>query len=81
MATMRAKMQVQSVEKFTTSEKVTMLCVAKSGAYREDGSDEDNTFTKFSPSGSFTVQIANPALFGKINPGQEFYVDFTEAPK
>lgn len=80
MPTMRAKMQVASVERFATTEKLSMHCVAKSGAYPEDGSDEDNTFAKFSPSGNLTLTIANPNLIGKFTPGQKFYVDFTEAP-
>ncbi len=79
MHAMRAKMQVQSVEKFTNTEKLNMVCVGKSGSYPADGADEDNTFAKFSPSGSLTLQVANPDLFGKFKPGQKFYVDFHEA--
>ncbi len=57
-----------------------MRCVAKSGAYPEDGSDEDNSFARWSPSGSLSISIQNPNLFGKFTVGQKFYVDFTEAP-
>ena len=79
MPVMRAKMQVQSVENFTTTETVKMACVAKSSAYPADGLDEDNTFAVFSPSGSLSISIANPALLGKIKAGQKFYLDFTAA--
>lgn len=54
-----------------------LSCVAKNGAYPEDGSDEDNTFAKFSPSGVLDMQIANPDLLGKFKVGDTFYVDFT----
>ena len=77
---MRAKMQVQSVMRTEYGEKITMNAVAKDTAYPTDGSDEDNTFAKFSPSASFELTCTNPALFGAINPGERFYLDFTRAP-
>jgi hypothetical protein len=85
MATMRAKMKVGSVfpnrngEGETISEQVTFHGVARSTPYPQDGADEDNTFARFSPSINLTMQIANPALFGKLEPGAAFYVDFTPA--
>lgn len=84
MPLMRAKLKVGSVSIFrdgqdnTTAEQVTFHGVAKSTAYPADGSDEDNTFAKFSPSVNLTITIANPALFGKLVVGNAFYVDFTE---
>lgn len=77
---MRAKLQVQSVERSVNCERLKMCAVAKDGGYPEDGSDEDNTFAKWSPQAEFTLVCANPALFGQINPGERFYVDFTRAP-
>jgi hypothetical protein len=85
MTTMRAKMRVGSVLQFPdgkgaiTQERLGMYCVAKSGNYPADGSDEDNTFAKFSPSGVLDIQIANPALIGAFKVGDTFYVDFTPA--
>jgi len=76
---MRAKMTVSRVERWNGGDKVTMNCVARSGGYPEDGSDENNTFAKFSPSGELTITIANPALIGKIEPGSTFYLDFRPA--
>jgi hypothetical protein len=49
--------------------------------YPDDGSDENNSFAKWSPSASMSIMIANPKLFGVIFPGDEFYVDFTLAKK
>lgn len=85
MSEMRAKLRVGSVLPFAdgegkiVQERVTFHGVAKSGAYPEDGTDEDNTFAKFSPSALFDIVIANPALIGKYTPGDTFYVDFTSA--
>ncbi len=81
---MRAKLVVESVvpgtyNGETTNEVLSMRAVAKNDGYPEGGMDEDNTFAKFSPSASFTINIANPALFGKFEVGQKFYVDFTPA--
>lgn len=76
---MRAKMQVSKVERFTGSDRITCNAVCRSGSYPADGSDEDNTYAKFSPQGELTLTIANPALLGTIEPGQKFYLDFTKA--
>jgi len=76
--TMRAKMQVNKVEQFAESETVYLNAVAAK-SYPADGSDEDNTYAKFSPSGKLELTIANPALRGKVQAGQKFYVDFTAA--
>lgn len=88
--TMRAKMYVASISKShndaTDPAKVTGVAlqlggVSKSGPYNPDGSgDEDNSFARWSPSVSLTIQIQNPALFDSFHYGQKFYVDFTEAP-
>ena len=85
MTVMRAKMQVSSVfphrnpEGETSSETLHFHGVAKSSGYPADGSDEDNTFAKWSPSINLTMQVTNPALFGQFVPGQKFYVDFSAA--
>jgi hypothetical protein len=84
MSTMRAKMQVGFVQVHrntageTTQETLHMHAVAAS-KYPEDGSDEDNTYAKFSPGAHLTINIANPALFGKFAVGEKYYVDFTPA--
>lgn len=88
MTTMRAKVKVGSVFPLMfgenggkVGETLTFHGVSKSGSYPEDGSDEDNTFAKFSPSVSMTFDVRNPALFDKFRPGDTFYVDFTPAEK
>lgn len=77
--TMRAKLQVASVTLHPQCEVLKFHAVCKSGGYPADGSDEDNTFAKFSPSADLSITVANPALFGQFKPGDKFYVDFTPA--
>ena len=76
---MRAKMKVTSVQAFEGSETLKMSAVCKSMGYSADGSDEDNTFAMFTPGATLEMHVTNPALVGKIKPGQKFYVDFTLA--
>ncbi len=83
---MRAKMYVAGVNEFsdldgnTTSELLTLSAVCKEdGPYPADGTDENNTFAKWTPFATLTMTVTNPALFGKIKTGQKFYVDFWEA--
>jgi hypothetical protein len=80
-ADMRAKMVVQSVLQMGQYEEVSFAAVAKSDKYPDDGSDEDNTYARFSPSAALKITIANPALLGKIKYGEKYYVDFTVAEK
>lgn len=53
--------------------------VARSDSYPADGSDENNTYAKWSPSGDLKLSITNPALSNRIKEGDTFYVDFTPA--
>ena len=76
---MRAKMKVESVQVFEGREVLRMSAVCKSGGYPADGSDEDNTFAKFTPGAILEMHISNEALHGQFKPGQKFYLDFTEA--
>ena len=76
---MRAKMRVASVQKHEgfTQETLKFSAVCKSDGYPADGSDEDNTFARWTPSGELTLAITNPALHGKFTVGDKFYLDFT----
>lgn len=83
---MRAKFRVQYVSVYkddagnVTGEHLQMHAVARSNGYPADGSDEDNSFSRWSPSGDFRIHVANPALFGVFNVGDKYYMDFTKAP-
>ena len=82
---MRAKMQIQKIEQLShgapgvTHETLHLVAVARSGGYPADGSDEDNSYARWSPSGKLELMIANPALIGVFKPGEKFYLDFTKA--
>lgn len=95
MTTMRAKLQVGMVQEHRTNydeqnnklpegesrkygETLCMHAVAKNG-YDATGLDEDNTYAKMSPGAALSINIANPALWGKFKHGDKFYVDFTAA--
>ncbi len=77
---MRAKVKCTAVTIRENVEVLEFSAVCKSGSYGSDGSDEDNTYAKFSPTADFKITVANPALFGAFRPGQKYYVDFEEAP-
>ena len=79
MNTMRAKFQVTQINRHPGCEVVHFAAIPKPSGYPADGSDEDNTYAKFSPSAKCEITIANPALIGKLNPGEKYYVDFTPA--
>lgn len=78
--TMRAKLKISTVTKNEYNQEILKLeGVPKSGGYPADGSDEDNTFAKFSPQVSLEITIANPDLLGKFAPGDFYYLDFVKA--
>jgi len=86
---MRAKVRVSSVtppsvetqdgSDMAPAQTITAFPVARSDSYPSDGSDENNSYAKWSPSGEFKLTITNPALSNKIKEGDTFYVDFTPA--
>ena len=80
MRVMRAKMQVQSVTRYANpAETIKMSAVCGKAPFGAAGESEDNTFARFTPSGTMELSITNPDLIGKITPGQKFSVDFHEA--
>lgn len=75
---MRAKLKVARVEGVGNGvEELLFTAVSKNDGYPEDGSDENNTFAKWTPFAELKMSITNPDLIGKFSEGQEFYVDFT----
>lgn len=81
MAAMRAKMKINHIDRRNAEagfETLYFNPVSRSDRYPEDGSDENNTYAKFSPSGMLSLTIANPALLGKFNEGEVYYLDFTK---
>jgi hypothetical protein len=46
-----------------------------------DGSPENKSFFRWTPSGTITLGIVNPAASDQFVEGGEYYVDFSSAPK
>lgn len=84
MPAMRAKVRVTAIRPYpdegeATQETLIFNFPAKDGPYPADGSDEDQQFARWSPSGSLELTVANPNLLGKFAVGDTFYLDFIEA--
>lgn len=86
MTTMRAKMRVSLVTEHkdpikegnpVTAETLGFSAVGPSNSYPADGSDENNTFARWTPSAQLNMCVNNPALLGQFKVGDTFYVDFT----
>ena len=73
---MRAKLKVSNVTVLGTSERLQFSAVYKNG-YDASGLDEDNTFSKFTPTANLDMYVTNSELHGKFKAGDAFYVDFT----
>lgn len=78
---MRAKMVVSSVQTNGMSDTVNFRAVCKSDGYPADGSDENNSFARWTPSANISMCINNPELVGAYKAGDTFYVDFTPVPQ
>jgi hypothetical protein len=75
---MRAKLQLANIETHEACQRLYFNAVAAS-SYPEDGSDENNTFAKFTPSATIDMLVQNPELLGKFTIGDHYYVDFSFA--
>ena len=68
----RCKFRVDHVKKFTYAEEIVFSAVY-------GGTKENESFASATPSGSLTITATNPHVIGKFTPGQEVYLDITEA--
>ena len=68
----RAKMEVDFVQKFTWGEQVSFSC-------KYSDNPEDNSFAQATPTGHMNITVSNPAVLGFFAPGQKFYLDLTKA--
>lgn len=81
MTAMRAKMKINHIDKRNREhgQETLYFNPVAASRYPDDGSDENNTYAKYSPSGMLSLTIANPALLGQFSEGDEYYLDFTKA--
>lgn len=81
MSRMRAKFELLSITPLAVdppAEELDFTAVTEK-EFDEDGNSEDNTFSKWTPTGDLTITVTNPNLIGKFKRGQKFYLDFTLA--
>ena len=77
---MRAKMRINRIDKqFEGQETLFFSAVSRSDNYPEDGSDENNTYARYTPTAELSLTVCNSALLGKFAEGEEYYLDFTKA--
>lgn len=69
----RAKFFVQSVLYTTSGGNVTLSAVCRG--------EDNKAWSMYTPSGTINMGILNEAALEQFKPGDEFYVDFTPAPK
>ena len=78
----RCKLYIESIKQYGNNGEVTQeeiqFRAITSGKKNADDVDEDNTFSKWTPSADFRMAVTNPVLIGKFKPGQKFYVDMVE---
>lgn len=72
----RAKMSVQSILVEANSDKVEMQAVMGGG-----NDKEDNSYSKYTPSGSLKLQVDNENVRGWFKAGKRYYIDITEVPE
>lgn len=80
--TMRAKFRVTKVESVGLPEpsyEILSLHAVTDSPFDADGKSDDNSFSRWTPSGDLTMSVTNPSLFGKIKEGEKYYLDFTKA--
>ena len=70
----RAKFRVNSVEQQEESEFIDSSAVT-------DGSEENKSFAEYTPYGEFRLSVDNPNVIGRLDPGDEIYIDVTIAKK
>jgi hypothetical protein len=75
---MRAKLQISGVTPSDDGTQEVLEFFAVTGnPFDSEGLSDDNTYAKWSPSGSLKLTVANPALLGAFAVGEKYYVDFT----
>lgn len=70
---MRAKMRLISITDYGTEAKELKFNAVT------NGSKEDNTFCRFTPSGELRLYVDNPPAIEGMKVGDSFYLDFTKA--
>ena len=80
MSVLRMKCVVSSVKSIADSNgDKSQEEIALNAVY--SGSEANKQWARYTPSASLTASISNPAAFGKVLPGQFFFVDLIPTDK
>ncbi len=81
-ATLRLKMLVGSVKR-TCDQTGNIVAeeIALNAVYDSKEGSANAQWSKWTPSGSLSFQVNNPSAFGKVLPGQFYYVDLIPTDK
>lgn len=72
----RAKFRCTGAEEVEGVEGISVLLQAVT-----DDSPENKSWSKYTPSGTLTMVVTNPAASSQFVYGNSYYLDFTDAPK
>jgi len=72
----RAKFQCVSIKDFGSTGKLIELTAVYS-----NNQNEDNQFSKYTPSGKLEMMVTNDDASIQFKPGNKYYLDFSEAPE
>lgn len=70
---MRAKFKVTKVTKLEGGTEIATAMAVSADT------PENQSFSKFTPSGNLEIHITNPDTYGFFEPGGSYYLDFTKA--
>lgn len=74
----RAKLQLTEITEHSWNPSARTL---KFEARYDTSTPEDLRFSKATPSAALEMQVDNPAALEQFKLGEDYYVDFTPAPK
>ena len=77
MSKMRAKFQINTIIPGYGGGETLVMNAVCGKPFDENGVSEDNTYAKYSPAGSLSLTVNNPALAGAFKVGEKYYLDFT----
>lgn len=77
--TMVAKFEVRSVTTPHEGTEALYFAAVTEKPFDKEGYSDDNSFAKWSPTGDLKMTVTNPALHGKIQQGEKYYLHFTKA--
>lgn len=73
----RAKFFVRAIEMYSEPRDTGLV---KLSAVVTDRSETNKSWSKWTPSGNFELNISNPDAFKQFVLGKSYFIDFTEVP-